>query len=168
MMSALASYSPNDTIEYRHEFQISDFFAEDGFTVTDTISDGQHFDNTFTPTLSINGNTYVLTEADFQRCQFHRRSRLHTRRPRPPNSGETVITFRVSDEIVTRGQPNGYLIGGCVPTTGTGGADPDCTIYNDGPTTGIIPTAQPSWKNSLTRSPPAMHLSTRVTGSPTV
>ena len=133
-----ASYSPNDTIEYRHEFQISDFFAEDGFTVTDTISDGQHFDAAFAPTLSINGNTYVLTEAAFNPANFTVAPDYTPADPVPPNSGETVITFFVSDEIVTRGQPNGYLVGGCVPTAGTGGADPDCAISNDDPTTGVI------------------------------
>jgi len=131
------SYSPGDTIEYRHEFQISDFFAEDDFTVTDTISDGQHFDDTFIPTLSINGNTYTLAQADFDGANFTVAPDYTPADP-APNTGETVITFRVSDEIITRGQPNGYLIGGCVPLAGTGGADPDCTSYNDGPTTGII------------------------------
>ena len=46
-----ASYSPNDVIDYRLEFQISDFFAEDTFAITDAISDGQRFDSTFTPTI---------------------------------------------------------------------------------------------------------------------
>ena len=132
-----ASYSPGDTIEYRHEFQVSDFFAEDDFTVTDTISDGQHFDNTFTPTLSIDGNTYALSVADFNPANFTVAPDYTPADP-APNTGQTVITFRVSDEIITRGQPNGRLIGGCVPTAGTAGANPDCVLYNDGPTTGVI------------------------------
>ena len=132
-----SSYSPGDTIEYRHEFQISDFFAEDDFTVTDTISDGQRFDDTFIPTLSINGNTYTLAETGFDSANFTVDPDYTPADP-TPNTGETVITFRVSNEIITRGQPNGYLIGGCVPPAGTGGADPDCATDNDGPTTGTI------------------------------
>ena len=53
-----------------------------------------------------------------------------------PNTGLTTVVFNISDELVTRGQANGYLIGGCVPTGGIGGADPDCTSYNDGATPG--------------------------------
>ncbi|NWG00533.1 MAG: IPTL-CTERM sorting domain-containing protein, partial [Thermoanaerobaculaceae bacterium] len=53
------------------------------------------------------------------------------------NDGTTTITFDVSPEIIARGQ-DGRLIGGCVPTSGTGGSDPDCSAYSDGPTTGTI------------------------------
>jgi uncharacterized repeat protein (TIGR01451 family)/fimbrial isopeptide formation D2 family protein len=42
------------------------------------------------------------------------------------------LIFRVSDQI------GNSLIGGCVPTGGTGGGDPNCNSYNDGPTTGTI------------------------------
>ena len=132
-----SSYSPNDVIEYRHEFQVSDFFVEDDFTVIDVISDGQHFDSTFTPTLSINGNTFTLGEADFDAANFSVEPDYTPADPLP-NTGTTTLTFYVSDEVARRNPPLGRLVGGCVPTTGTAGADPDCTVYNDGPTTGII------------------------------
>ena len=132
-----AGLSPGDVIEYRLEFQISDYFAYDNFYITDVISDGQHLVDTFTPTLSIAGNGYTLAEADFDDSSItidSDYSPISTDLP----TGLTTLVFYVSDEILFRGQPSGYLIGGCVPTEGTGGVDPDCAAYNDGPTTGII------------------------------
>lgn len=40
-------YTPGDTVEYTLDFQISDFFAFDTVIITDTFSDGQHFDPSF-------------------------------------------------------------------------------------------------------------------------
>ena len=132
-----ASYSPGDVVEYQLEFQVSDYFAEDAFTVWDTVSDGQRFDPTFAPTLSIEGNLFALVEGNFNSANY---TVLPDYSPADtlPNTGDTNITFYISNEIVTRGQSNGRLIGGCVPTNGTGGSDPNCGNYNDGPTTGII------------------------------
>lgn len=132
-----AELSPGDVIEYRLEFQVSDYFAYDDFSVTDVISDGQHLLETYTPTLSFEGNGYSLASADFDAANYTIDSD-YTPISTAPNTGLTTVVFNVSDEIVTRGQANGYLIGGCVPTSGTGGADPDCTSYNDGATLGII------------------------------
>jgi uncharacterized repeat protein (TIGR01451 family)/fimbrial isopeptide formation D2 family protein len=132
-----SSYSPGDVIEYRLEFQVSDFFAEDTFTVWDIISDGQHFDPSFIPTLAVNGNTYAFTEANFNPANYTVVPDYTPASP-PPNTGTTAITFYISNEIVTRGEPNGRLIGGCVPTGGSGVKEPDCALYNDGPTTGVI------------------------------
>ena len=132
-----AELSPGDVIEYRLEFQVSDYFAYDNFSVTDVISDGQHLLDTFTPTLSFEGNGYSLAAADFDVANYTIDSD-YTPISTAPNTGLTTVVFNISDELVTRGQANGYLIGGCVPTSGTGGADPDCTSYNDGATLGII------------------------------
>ncbi len=129
--------SPGDVIEYRLEFQVSDYFAYDDFSVTDVISDGQHLLDTFTPTLSFEGNGYSLAAGDFDAANYTIDSD-YTPISTAPNTGLTTVVFNISDELVTRGQANGYLIGGCVPTGGTGGADPDCTSYNDGATLGII------------------------------
>jgi len=118
-----ASYSPNDVIEYRHEFQVSDYFAEDDFTVIDVISDGQHFDSTFTPTLSIDGNTFTLGSAAFDGANFTVEPDYTPADPLP-NTGTTTLTFYVSDEIARRNPPLGRLVGGCVPTGGTGGGGP--------------------------------------------
>src|SRR5262249_2627847 len=44
--------SPNDTLQYTLDFQISDFFAFLNVLATDVFSDGQAFDTTFTPTIT--------------------------------------------------------------------------------------------------------------------
>ncbi len=138
-------YSPGDVLEYTLTFQVSDFFAFQNVVIQDVVSDGQRVDATFTPTLQVNGNGYTLAAAAMAAANYDVACD-YTGAPGPectidntaaPNTGTTTLTFRVSDELVTRGQ-DGRLIGGCVPPGGTGGGDPDCNAYNDGPTTGTI------------------------------
>jgi uncharacterized repeat protein (TIGR01451 family) len=142
--------SPGDLLEYTLDVQISDFFAFDQVVVTDVLSDGQRWDATFTPTLQVNGNSYVLDPASMQAvnvevaCNY---TGAVSSPPAPPaacdtldpaaDNGQTTLTFFVSNEIISRGQ-DGRLIGGCLPTAGTGGADPNCGTTNDGPTTARI------------------------------
>ncbi|MBI4762444.1 MAG: sortase [Chloroflexota bacterium] len=133
--------APGKYLEYTLNFQISDFFAFNGVVITDVISDGQHFAPGFTPTLQINGNTYTLSAAGFNAANYdvachYTGAGAECESNTPPINGTTTLIFRVSDEIITRGQ-DGRLIGGCVPTGGVAG-DPSCTGYNDGPTTGSI------------------------------
>jgi fimbrial isopeptide formation D2 family protein len=130
-----AGPTPGDTLEYTLNFQVSDFFAFQGAVITDTISDGQHFDAGFTPTLQVNGNTYTLTVAAMNGANFTVEPHYTGGGGPSPTNGTTNLFFRVSDEIITRGQ-NGKLIGGCVRTTGS--ATPDCSTYNDGATTGTL------------------------------
>ncbi len=44
-------FKPGSVLEYRLTFQVSDFFAFNGLSVTDLLSDGQHVLASFTPTL---------------------------------------------------------------------------------------------------------------------
>ncbi len=139
------SNSPGDRIDYTLEIQVSDFFAFDQVVLTDILSDGQHFDvdPAFPPTLEVNGNGYALAAAAFAPANFTvDTSRIDlTDGPPPPlvenpaTDGTTLLTFRVSDEIITRGQ-NGRMVGGCVNPAG-GTPNPDCS-YNDGGTTAVI------------------------------
>lgn len=129
--------TPGDVLEYTLAFQVSDFFAFDGVTLTDIFSDGQRFDAGFTPTLSLSGNGYSLPAAAMAPANYTVDPNYTPASP-PPNDGTTTMTFRVSDEIVTRGQATGRMVGGCVPPGGTGGPAPDCTVYNDGATTSTI------------------------------
>ncbi|MGB7539548.1 MAG: isopeptide-forming domain-containing fimbrial protein [Anaerolineales bacterium] len=139
------SNSPGDRIDYTLEIQVSDFFAFDQVVITDILSDGQHFDvdPAFPPTLEVNGNGYALAAAAFAPANYTvdiSRIDLTDGPPPPPaenpaTNGTTVLTFRVSDEIITRGQ-NGRMIGGCVDPAG-GTPNPDCS-YNDGGTTAVI------------------------------
>ncbi|RME61511.1 MAG: isopeptide-forming domain-containing fimbrial protein, partial [Caldilineae bacterium] len=132
-----AGATPGDTLEYTLDFQVSDFFAFRSVVITDTFSDGQRWDATFTPTLSFNGNTYVLTSQAITTTNYTVDESQIGNDPDPATDGSTTVIFRVSDELITRGR-NGKLVGGCVPPTGTGGGDPDCDVYDDGGTTGQI------------------------------
>ncbi len=131
-----AGATPGDTLEYTLNFQISDFAAFNDIIITDVLSDGQHFDATFTPSLLINGNTYDLSAQAMDAANYTVTPHIGND-PDPATDGSTTLVFFVSDEIITRGQ-NGSLIGGCIPASGTGGSDPDCSTYNDGATTGAL------------------------------
>ncbi|MGC1377498.1 MAG: hypothetical protein WA821_14795, partial [Anaerolineales bacterium] len=136
--------SPGDVFEYSLTFQVSDYFAFDTISVTDLLSDGQHVSSGFTPTLQINGNGYNLATAAIGAADYDI-SCNYTGGPGPEcttnnpsaDDGTTKLTFRVSPEIIARGQ-SGRMIGGCVNPAG--GLLPTCTSASsgDGPTQGVI------------------------------
>ncbi len=131
--------APDKYLEYTLDFQVSDFFAFQNAVVTDVISDGQHFDPTFTPTLTFAGSggfTYSgnFVPANYDVACHYTGGGAECETNTGPFDGSTTLVFRVSDQIGAGGR----LIGGCVPTSGTGGGGPSCGAYNDGPTTGRI------------------------------
>ena len=132
-----AGYSVGDTLEYTIQFQVSDYFAFQNVTLDDTFSDGQRYDASFPPTLAVNGNGFTLAAAVINAANFTVAPNYTPADP-APNDGTTALQLRVSNELLTRGRPNGAWIGGCVPIAGTGGPTPDCTIYNDGATTATL------------------------------
>lgn len=134
--NAPAGYSPDDVVEYTLDIQISDYFAFNDVIVTDTFSDGQRWDSTFTPTLQVNGNTYTLAAAGMNAANYTVDISEIAGDVDPSTDGSTTVTFYASDELVTRGRSDAF-IGGCVPETGTTGPAPDCS-YNDGATTAQI------------------------------
>ena len=141
--------TPGDILEYTLSFQVSDYFAFNDLVVTDIISDGQHFDSTFSPTMFFNGNGFTLSAAAINASNYDV-SCNYTGLPLPvpnadctiddpaANDGTTALEFRVSNEIQSR-QPAslGRAIGGCIDSD-NGSADPNCGTHNDGPTTGTI------------------------------
>jgi uncharacterized repeat protein (TIGR01451 family)/fimbrial isopeptide formation D2 family protein len=132
-----AGYSVGDTLEYTIQFQVSDYFAFQNVVVDDTLSDGQHYDATFQPTLAVAGNGFTLPAAAMNATNVIVAPN-YTPADTAPNDGTTALQFRVSNELLTRGRPNGRWIGGCVPVAGTGGPTPNCTVYNDGATTATL------------------------------
>ncbi|MBK9711649.1 MAG: DUF11 domain-containing protein [Kouleothrix sp.] len=128
-------YSVGDTLAYTLTVQISDYFAFENVVISDTLSDGQRFDPAFTPRLSIGGNGFALPAAGMSAGSFAVAPNYTPAAP-APNDGTTTLTFRISDELVSRGQA-GRLIGGCVPPGGTAGPAPDCS-YDDGATTATL------------------------------
>lgn len=137
--------TPGDVLQYALDFQISDFFAFQSVVISDTFSDGQRYNTAFAPTLQINGNTYTLTAQAMNganvdiSCNYTGAAVGLACDSLDPaaNNGRTTLQFFVSNEIIARGQ-NGRLIGGCLPTAGTGGPAPNCSTYNDGATTGRL------------------------------
>ena len=128
--------SPGDVLQYTLNFQVSDYFAFEDIIVTDTFSDGQRFDTTFTPIVNIteqggtstgnldftyngyvaandtlagsrsgdaSGETLIIDETDIDNVN--------------DGSGDTVLTFKISDELIASSF-NGQLIGGGVPQGG--------------------------------------------------
>lgn len=94
---------PGVTLEYTLEFQVSDFYTFGDLMISDTFSDGQDFDFSFSPTLNItdqDGNvmgTFTLN-TDF----------THT-----ANGDFTeTVDFNVSAAMVNNGAPDGILRGG--------------------------------------------------------
>lgn len=127
---------PGEGLNYTLEFQVSDFFAFDQVIINDTLYDGQSFDPTFQPVLTLirtlNGvQTFLLNAAPIAPGNF-------TVGARSPADGSTPITFDLSGEIIARGlDATGRFVGGCIdPINGT--ANPDCTGFNDGLLSGFV------------------------------
>ena len=141
-----ATNSPGDILEYTLTFQISDYFAFDGINVTDIISDGQHFDSSFTPTMEVNGNPSLANDSSGNMdttnytvtCNYTGGPGAECNVNDPsPDDGTSKIEFNVSGELISRSQPS-RLVGGCINPSAGGSEPPDCSIYNDGPTTVTI------------------------------
>jgi LPXTG-site transpeptidase (sortase) family protein len=156
-VSYSGTLAPGTTLVYTIQVQVSDFFAFDGLSLTDLISDGQHFDAGFTPTMSVAGNGFSLGAAAMTNYTVVSNKDLSDGPPPPPplfppenpaTDGTTSVTFNISPELAARaiaeipGGPAsnhalaGRLLGGCVPLAGS--ASPDCGSYNYGATTVTI------------------------------
>lgn len=123
--------SPGDTIEYTLNFQISDYFAVQDIILKDVFSDGQLWDASFTPTMTIteHGNSSSGTMAVS--------SYSITRDTGTPgtSTGETTVIFDINNELTARSLDI-KVLGGCVPAAG--GAY-NCTLPNNlGATKGAI------------------------------
>lgn len=132
--------TPGDTVEYTLNFQVSDYFAFQNVVVTDILSDGQHFDTSFTPTLQVFFNETSSTAQSIAAANYTvDTSRIDDGSNPALYDGTTHISFRVSDEKERRGDSSQW-IGGCVPLTGTGSATatPNCDETNHGATTAVI------------------------------
>jgi LPXTG-site transpeptidase (sortase) family protein len=135
-------FSPLDILEYTLEIQISDFFGYENLFATDTISDGQHYytDGTHQPTMTVYGNPGWSLSGNMNALNVEVLPNYTPVDP-APNDGTTDIIFHISDELLTRNRPNGWLVGGCIPvdpggTSGGTGVNPiDCSSYNDLATT---------------------------------
>ena len=86
-----SSPTPGDTLVYTLSFQISDFFAFSNIVLTDVISDGQHWDDTFTPTLSLTEHGASVGTLGWTVTPNY------TPADPAPNDGTTTIEFAITD-----------------------------------------------------------------------
>ncbi|MEM7405851.1 MAG: DUF4347 domain-containing protein [Pseudomonadota bacterium] len=122
-----------DTLEYTITFNVSDHFAFGNLSVTDLISDGQLFDSTFTPVLSVNPEGVGSTSGNFDSGNFT----VTTNKDNDPstnvagvNDGTSSVVFDLSQQLAALAAANpgagidtsGRLIGGAHAggTAGTG------------------------------------------------
>jgi|GEM_PF-711832 len=147
---------PGDVVEFTLSFQISDYFAFQNISITDIMSDGWHLDlSAVTPTLSINGNTYVLPAAAIGSTRYTSTIDTDNIYGNATGTGNTTMVFDVSAELAARASSIststnaeiadkayallGQLLGGGVnPMTPNGGINNDLSGYNAGATTGQI------------------------------
>ena len=108
---------PGAVIEYTFSFQISDYFAFTNLFITDTNSDGQLFDTSFTPTLTVTEHGTALAVAVFNAANYTYGDLLdgttNNSLPGGQYEGGQWFSFDVSAELRTRGD-DGRLVGGGV------------------------------------------------------
>ena len=150
------AYLPGDIVTFTLNFQISDYFAFQNLSITDVMSDGLHLDLTnFSPTLSINGNTYSLGASAIGAGNYSQSINTDGIYNNGTGTGNTTLNFNVAAELAARAASItattqtqiadkayaslGQLLGGGVnPLTPTGVIANNLTGYNAGGTTGQI------------------------------
>ena len=128
--------SPGDILEYTLEFQISDYFAFQAVRIDDMISDGQRWHGTFMPTMTVTEHentlaTDAMNTANYTVTPNYSDPPATTHLGNPPKDGTTAIQFRISNELVTRGQ-NANLVGGGIHSQ-TDGLELDDNLQNNPP-----------------------------------
>lgn len=117
-----------DTIEYRLNFQVSDFFALGDLAVSDVLSDGQEYDSTFTPTISYTQQTDSIS-GSFAPANVSATFEAN---------GKQTVDFDVAAQLAALGLTSGSdVLGAAIPAGGTGGAEPSPAPAGPG-TTGTI------------------------------
>ena len=120
-----ATLSPGDKLEYTINFQISDYFSFSNLIQNDKFSDGQRFDTTFAPSLTVTDRSGT-TSGDFT---VGTNALVDTSKigNTPSNvdaasDGSTTMTFNVSQAMVALGAADGILQGGRAITPNSVGA----------------------------------------------
>lgn len=117
-----AGLSPGDILTFTLDLQVSDYYPIDQLEVVDEMSNGlRRVAPLEDPTLQVNGHGFVLPSSGFAPGNYD-----YSISP----TATADWTFRIDDELLTRGRPDDVLLGGCIDGTPA----PDCTT-NDGATT---------------------------------
>jgi len=118
-------------LEYTINFQVSDYFALDQLNIPDLLPDGVRFQNTFTPKLSVTQHSGLNHSGDFAPANYAVQAGFNA-------DGTQTLRFDVSNELGGTGR----LIGGWIPTGGTGGPQPSQPNGNSTPATFGATTGQ--------------------------
>lgn len=121
---------PGETLEWRIEVNISDYYSADNIVLNDVFGDGQTYDSTFAPTLEVfeNGttNSYTFAGANFTVGDEDALSDV----------GDTELIFRVSDQLFTetgdRTLEGGVFADGITASADDGSDDLNGRIGGDG------------------------------------
>ena len=124
--------APGDILQWTISVQVSDYFALNTVVIDDLLGDGTRVDGSFVPTLQVNGNgtgfpsaTAALNNANYTVSAV-------------TGQGKTPISFRLSNELITRNVgTGGRMVGGCIDSAG-GSATPNCATQNHGATVATI------------------------------
>jgi hypothetical protein len=136
-----AAVKAGDVVEYRLEFQVSDFFALSEFTLTDVMSDGQAIDPSFTPTLTYTEQAHgdLWNDAAFDSINVI--TTIDDGSIVPADAGKQTVQFKISDQLalLRTGSlfSDGRLNGAAIPVLGTGGPPPAVAPGSPG-TTGTV------------------------------
>ena len=136
-----APVKAGDVVEYRLEFQVSDFFALSEFTLTDVMSDGQAIDPSFTPTLTYTEQAHgdLWNDAAFDSINVI--TTIDDGSIVPADAGKQTVQFKISDQLalLRTGSlfSDGRLNGAAIPVLGTGGPPPAVAPGSPG-TTGTV------------------------------
>lgn len=94
---------PGDTIRYTVDVQVSDYFRLGSVVLSDTLSDGQKFLpgnatlSVIERGIAVPGNLFAPANVTANRDSV---------------TGTTALTFRISDELVSRGETDGGVLSG--------------------------------------------------------
>lgn len=133
--SSAASNQPGTVLTYTVDFQISDYMALQSLVISDTLSDGQRLDPGYAPVLSVQGNGFTLAAAAVNGVNYAIDTSQIGNDTNPETDGSSTLRVRVSDEMVTRGQATGILVGACIPPAG---GSADCGAHNAGSVSGTL------------------------------
>lgn len=131
--------SPGDILRTTLSIQLSDYLALDDLKLIEVLSDGQRLSGTpqFAYTQHGTPASGAVPPAAFQVREYFTGGAPGTAGLPDPDvsatAGETVLAIDLSAMLAPLGR--GEVLGGCVPVGGTGGAPPNCLVFNGGPTT---------------------------------
>lgn len=129
--------TPGDVLQYTLTMALSDFFALDNVVVFDVISDGQRITGNPIISYTQHGITVGGAMVNFAVREYFTGGAPGTGGlpdlDVPATAGDTVLALGISADLALQGYNE--LLGGCVPTGGTGANPLDCNLFNASATT---------------------------------